>query len=108
VVQLTELLGTGLVAIAYFGSFVAVLLLFLAHRQKELLLSLIGFCIAESGRLFRVFGPDFSMETRDSLLRLTSDSSLMVFLGKTLLMPLGMVIAMLGLLYFAWNHYKHR
>jgi hypothetical protein len=105
-IQLLEFLGTVLALVAYFGLIAATVLLFFAYRKRELLLSLVGLAIAESGRLFRVFGPAYSIEPGESTLRLTAESSLAVFLGKTLIMPMGLTIAMLGFLYFAWGIYK--
>jgi len=105
-VQLVELLSTTLMLAVYVGAFVGAVLLIMLKRDRLSLLLALGLIIAEVGRQFRIHGPAFSVETSDGLLRLTKESSLVVFLGKSLVIPIGLSLSMLSLLVITWQWYK--
>lgn len=97
-----------LILVAYAGLLIAAVLLFSAKRDLGSLLFLAGLLIAEGGRQFRILGPTYSVEPSGGMLRLTDDSSLFVFLAKSLIMPMGVVVAMIGFLLMAWHAYKSK
>lgn len=107
-IRIIELFGTVLTVAAYIGLVLGLVVAWRSTRRKELALALVGVVLIEASRAMRIFGPSFSVEPGAGSLRLTNDSSVVVFLGNVLLMPIGYFVVAIGTLVFAWSYLRQR
>lgn len=97
-VQIIEKLGAFLVYGSLILSLGAAVYAYARKRQSAFLAMVFGLALTEVGRLVRLYGPDISFIPTVHGPMLSEDSSLYVFLAKTMLMPLGTLVAALGFL----------
>ena len=103
-IRIVEALGTALSVAAYVGLVIALIVSWRRTGRRELVISLFGIVLIEASRAVMLFGPGFAVEPGRTTLQLTDDSSLAVFLGNALLMPVGQFIAAIGVVLFAWRN----
>jgi len=102
-IRIIEALGTTLSVAAYIGLVIALVVSWRRTGRKELVVSLFGIVLIEASRAVMLFGPGFAVEPGRTTLQLTDDSSLGIFLGSVLLMPIGQFIVAIGVVLFAWR-----
>ncbi|WP_444944667.1 hypothetical protein ACJJIK_07750 [Microbulbifer sp. ZKSA006] len=107
-VWIVEVIGAVLIFFAFSGLILGCVFFFIKRRDLQSLLILIGLVITESGRLFRLYGPSYMLETGEVWIKLTDGSSQMVFILSNLSVPLGIFIVMIGFLSLSWSEYKNK
>ncbi|WHI47263.1 hypothetical protein [Microbulbifer sp. VAAF005] len=103
-----EIIGAVLMSLAFGGLIIGGILFFLTKRSCQSTLILIGLIVAESGRLFRVYGPSYTLESDEIWYKISEGSSQIAFVLLNLLFPFGLFLTMIGFLSLSWKIYKNR
>lgn len=100
-IQVIEVISRTAVTIAFLGLIASACLLYFYTRKKSVIFLVVGLGVAEVGRFSRIFFPSYLTEPREGAIRLVDEAAMGIFLVQNLLMPTGLLFAMVGLGVFA-------